>query len=145
MVSEPGHGAAHDTLCRCPVPALPSRDNDKKAASIGNLCRRRDYRSRTSKSKPSSGGADNIRSQGINAMAEIRVPTAIKSDIKLSIGRWFKQVGDPVSRNEPVVEIDTDNVTHEIRAPVTGMLSEILVSDGGQVERGALIGTITEY
>jgi pyruvate/2-oxoglutarate dehydrogenase complex dihydrolipoamide acyltransferase (E2) component len=78
-------------------------------------------------------------------MAEIRVPTDIKSDIKLSVGRWFKQAGDPVSRNEPVVEIDTDNVTHEIRAPVTGMLSEILVSDGGSVERGALLGTITEY
>jgi pyruvate/2-oxoglutarate dehydrogenase complex dihydrolipoamide acyltransferase (E2) component len=78
-------------------------------------------------------------------MAEIRVPTNIKSDIQPSVGRWFKQVGDPVSRNEPVVEIDTDNVTHEIHASVTGILSEILVSDGGSVERGALIGTITEY
>jgi 2-oxoglutarate dehydrogenase E2 component (dihydrolipoamide succinyltransferase) len=78
-------------------------------------------------------------------MAEIRVPTDIKSDIKPSVGRWFKRVGDPVSRNEPVVEIDTDNVTHEIQAPVTGILSEILVSDGGSVERGALIGTVTEY
>ena len=52
---------------------------------------------------------------------------------------------DPVSRDEPVVEIDTDNVTHEIRAAVTGILSEIKVGDGGSVERGALLGTITEY
>jgi 2-oxoglutarate dehydrogenase E2 component (dihydrolipoamide succinyltransferase) len=78
-------------------------------------------------------------------MAEIRVPTDIKSDVKPSVGRWFKQVGDPVSRNEPVVEIDTDNVTREIRASVTGILTEILVSDGGSVERGALLGAITEY
>jgi 2-oxoglutarate dehydrogenase E2 component (dihydrolipoamide succinyltransferase) len=78
-------------------------------------------------------------------MAEIRVPIAVKSDVTLSVGRWFKRVGDPVTRDEPIVEIDTDNVTHEIRASVTGVLSEILVHDGGSVERGALLGTITEY
>jgi 2-oxoglutarate dehydrogenase E2 component (dihydrolipoamide succinyltransferase) len=78
-------------------------------------------------------------------MAEIRVPIAVKSDVTLSVGRWFKRVGDPVTRDEPVVEIDTDNVTHEIRASVTGVLTGILVHDGGLVERGALLGTITEY
>jgi pyruvate/2-oxoglutarate dehydrogenase complex dihydrolipoamide acyltransferase (E2) component len=75
-------------------------------------------------------------------MAEIRVPTALKSDIKLSVGRWFKRAGDPISRDEPLVEIDADNVTHEIRASATGILSEILVSDGGSVERGSVVGTI---
>jgi pyruvate/2-oxoglutarate dehydrogenase complex dihydrolipoamide acyltransferase (E2) component len=78
-------------------------------------------------------------------MAEIRVPTAVTSDSRLSVGRWFKHAGDPVSRDEPVVEIDTDNVTHEIRASADGILSEILVHDGGSVERGGVIGIITEY
>ena len=49
-------------------------------------------------------------------VTEIVVPTDLKSDIKLSVGRWFKHVGDPVSRNEPLVEIDTDNLTREICA-----------------------------
>jgi 2-oxoglutarate dehydrogenase E2 component (dihydrolipoamide succinyltransferase) len=75
-------------------------------------------------------------------MAEIRVPTALKSDIKLSVGRWFKRAGDPISRDEPLVEIDADSVTHEIRASATGILSEIPVSDGGSVERGSGLGTI---
>jgi hypothetical protein len=35
-----------------------------------------------------------------------------------------------------LVEIDTDNVTHEIRSPVTGVLSKVLVNDGGSVVAG---------
>lgn len=58
-------------------------------------------------------------------MTEIRVPTIPGAGTKLSVGRWFKRVGDPVTVHEPLVEIDTDNVTHEIRTPVTGLLSKI--------------------
>jgi hypothetical protein len=43
---------------------------------------------------------------------EIRVPK-IADASNLSVGRWFKRVGDPVSIGEPVVEIDTYNLTHE--------------------------------
>ena len=75
-------------------------------------------------------------------MAEIKVPTIANAGPKLSIGRWFKREGDPVTVNEPLVEVDTDNVTHEIRTPVTGVLSQILVKDGGTVEPGAVLGTI---
>jgi pyruvate/2-oxoglutarate dehydrogenase complex dihydrolipoamide acyltransferase (E2) component len=77
-------------------------------------------------------------------VTEIVVPTDLKSDIKLSVGRWFKHVGDPVSRNEPLVEIDTDNLTREICASVTGVLSNVLVRDGGAVDHSTLLGTITE-
>jgi pyruvate/2-oxoglutarate dehydrogenase complex dihydrolipoamide acyltransferase (E2) component len=76
---------------------------------------------------------------------EIRVPPIANAGPKLSIGRWFKSVGDAVSLDEPLVEIDTDNVTHEIRAPVTGVLSKILVKDGGSVEAGTLVGTISQF
>lgn len=61
---------------------------------------------------------------------------------KLSIGRWFKRVGDLVSIGEPMVELDTYSLTHEIREPATGVLSEILVVDGGYVEPGIVVGTI---
>jgi 2-oxoglutarate dehydrogenase E2 component (dihydrolipoamide succinyltransferase) len=74
---------------------------------------------------------------------EIKVPT-IAGVAKLSIGRWFKRVGDPVSIGEPLVEIDTYNLTHEIRAPATGILSKVLVEDGGSVEPGTVVGTIDQ-
>jgi 2-oxoglutarate dehydrogenase E2 component (dihydrolipoamide succinyltransferase) len=77
-------------------------------------------------------------------VAEIKVPTIADAGGKLSIGRWFKRVGDPVSIGEPLVEIDTDNLTHEIQAPATGILSKVLVKDGGSVEPGAVVGTIDQ-
>jgi len=63
---------------------------------------------------------------------------------KLSVGRWFKRVGNPVSIGEPLVEIDTYNLTHEIRAPATGILSKVLVKDGGSVQPGTVVGTIDQ-
>jgi 2-oxoglutarate dehydrogenase E2 component (dihydrolipoamide succinyltransferase) len=77
-------------------------------------------------------------------VTEILVPTDLKSDVGLSVGRWFKRIGEPVSRDEPLVEIDTDNVTREIRASVTGILSNVLVRDGAPVDHSTLLGTITE-
>jgi pyruvate/2-oxoglutarate dehydrogenase complex dihydrolipoamide acyltransferase (E2) component len=76
-------------------------------------------------------------------VAEIKVPT-IAGAASLSIGRWFKRVGDPVSVDEPLVEINTYNLRHEIRAPATGVLSNVLVRDGGSVEPGAVVGTIDQ-
>jgi pyruvate/2-oxoglutarate dehydrogenase complex dihydrolipoamide acyltransferase (E2) component len=73
----------------------------------------------------------------------IKVPT-ITGAAKLSVGRWFKRVGDPVSIDEPLVEIDTDNLTHEIRAPVTGVLAKVFVKDGGYVKPGTVVGTIDQ-
>jgi 2-oxoglutarate dehydrogenase E2 component (dihydrolipoamide succinyltransferase) len=78
-------------------------------------------------------------------LTEMLVPTIADAGPKLSIGRWFKSAGDPVTSGEPLVEIDSDNVTHGIRSPVTGVLSKILVKDGGSVEAGAALGTISQF
>ena len=61
---------------------------------------------------------------------EIRVPKIGASATKASIGRWFKRVGDPVSVDEPLVEIETAGTTVEVTAPATGVLSDILLRDG---------------
>jgi pyruvate/2-oxoglutarate dehydrogenase complex dihydrolipoamide acyltransferase (E2) component len=74
---------------------------------------------------------------------EIKVPK-IAGVLRLSVGRRFQSVGDPVSIGEPLVEIDTYNMTHEIRAPATGILSKILVKDGGSVDPGTVLGTIDQ-
>ena len=62
-----------------------------------------------------------------------------------SIGRWFKRVGDPVSVDEPLVEIETDGKTVEVTAPATGVLSNILLRDGESVKADTLLGSITQY
>ena len=75
-------------------------------------------------------------------MAEIKVPTILGAAGNLSVGRWFKRAGDPVTVQEPLVEIDTDNVTHEIQSPTTGVLVAILVKNGSTAERGTLLGEV---
>ncbi|MFD2182621.1 2-oxoglutarate dehydrogenase complex dihydrolipoyllysine-residue succinyltransferase [Rhodoplanes azumiensis] len=77
-------------------------------------------------------------------MVDIRVPTLGESVTEATIGRWFKKAGEPVSVDEPLVELETDKVTIEVPAPAAGVLSEIAVADGETVAVGALLGQIAE-
>ncbi|MDJ0512387.1 MAG: 2-oxoglutarate dehydrogenase complex dihydrolipoyllysine-residue succinyltransferase [Methyloceanibacter sp.] len=75
---------------------------------------------------------------------EIRVPTLGESVVEATVGQWFKQAGEEVAADEPVVELETDKVTVEVPAPAGGVLSEIVVKEGDTVEVGALLGAITD-
>lgn len=73
---------------------------------------------------------------------EVRVPTLGESVSEATIGQWFKKVGDAVSVDEPIVELETDKVTIEVPSPVSGVLEAISVREGDTVEVGALIAVI---
>jgi 2-oxoglutarate dehydrogenase E2 component (dihydrolipoamide succinyltransferase) len=75
---------------------------------------------------------------------EIRVPTLGESVTEATIGQWYKEPGDAVAMDEPLVELETDKVTIEVPAPAAGSLSEISVKEGETVEVGALLGMIAE-
>src|SRR5260370_5283537 len=77
-------------------------------------------------------------------MAEIRVPALGESVTEATIGKWFKQPGDPVAVDEPVVELERDRVTMEVPAPAAGVLGDIAAKDGETVAVGALLGQIRE-
>jgi 2-oxoglutarate dehydrogenase E2 component (dihydrolipoamide succinyltransferase) len=77
-------------------------------------------------------------------MAEIRVPTLGESVTEATIGKWFKQPGDAVAVDEPLVELETDKVTIEVPAPAAGVLSDIAARNGETVAVGALLGEIKE-
>ncbi len=75
---------------------------------------------------------------------EIRVPTLGESVVEATVGQWFKQAGEEVAADEPLVELETDKVTVEVPAPSAGVLSEIVVKEGDTVEVGALLGAIAD-
>ncbi len=77
-------------------------------------------------------------------MTEIRVPTLGESVTEATVGKWFKQPGDAVAVDEPLVELETDKVTLEVPAPAAGVLADIAVKDGETVAVGALLGQIQE-
>src|SRR5439155_274080 len=73
-----------------------------------------------------------------------RVPNLGESVTEATVGKWFKQPGDAVAVDEPLVELETDKVTLEVPAPAAGVLSDIAVKDGDTVAVGALLGQIKE-
>ena len=75
---------------------------------------------------------------------EIRVPSLGESVTEATVAKWFKQIGDAVVADEPLVELETDKVTLEYNAPASGVLAEIAVEEGGEVEVGALLGSIND-
>ncbi len=75
---------------------------------------------------------------------QIIIPEMGESVTEGTIARWFKQVGDVVAADEPLVEVETDKVTVEIPAPAAGTISEITAAEGADVEVGAIIGAIAE-
>src|SRR5262245_38493948 len=77
-------------------------------------------------------------------MTEIRVPTLGESVTEASVGRWFKNPGDAVKVDEPLVEIETDKVTIDVPAPSAGVLGDIAAKQGDIVAVGALLGNIKD-
>jgi len=77
-------------------------------------------------------------------MTDIRVPTLGESVTEATVGKWFKQPGDAVAVDEPLVELETDKVTLEVPAPAAGVLAEIAVNNGETVAVGALLGQISD-
>jgi len=77
-------------------------------------------------------------------MVDIRVPALGESVTEATVGKWFKQPGDAVAVDEPLVELETDKVTLEVPAPAAGVLSDIAVKNGDTVAVGALLGQIKE-
>jgi len=61
---------------------------------------------------------------------------------KAVVRNWLKAVGEPVALDEPLVELETDKVTQEIPAPLTGILHEILMQSGENADPGAVLGRI---
>ena len=75
---------------------------------------------------------------------EIRVPALGESVTEATIAKWFKNVGDAVKADEPMVELETDKVTVEVPAPASGKLASIAAAAGTTVNVGALLGAIEE-
>jgi len=76
------------------------------------------------------------------AIVEVKVPQLSESVAEATMLQWKKKVGDVVAADEILIEIETDKVVLEVPAPSAGVLSEILVTDGGTVVAEQLIARI---
>ncbi len=70
---------------------------------------------------------------------EIKAPTFPESVADGTVSTWHKQPGEAVSRDELIVDIETDKVVLEIVAPADGAISDIIKAEGDTVVSDELI------
>jgi 2-oxoglutarate dehydrogenase E2 component (dihydrolipoamide succinyltransferase) len=75
---------------------------------------------------------------------EIKVPQLPESVTDATLVAWHKKTGDAVSRDENLVDLETDKVVLEVPAPASGTLGEIKVTDGATVVAGDVLAILEE-
>lgn len=73
---------------------------------------------------------------------KIQVPNLPESVNDATLISWHKKVGDSVLKNDSLVDLETDKVTLEVVAPESGILREILKTDGAIVTSGEILATL---
>ena len=76
------------------------------------------------------------------AIFEVKVPQLSESVAEATLLQWKKKVGDAIGQDEILIEIETDKVVLEVPSPSAGVLTEIVVADGGTVVAAQLIAKI---
>ncbi|HYR52946.1 MAG TPA: biotin/lipoyl-containing protein, partial [Candidatus Dormibacteraeota bacterium] len=72
----------------------------------------------------------------------IVVPQLGESVVEGTVGKWLKKEGDPIAKDEPIVEIITDKINIELPAPSAGTLGKITVPEGTVAVVGQQLGVI---
>jgi len=78
----------------------------------------------------------------MSEVVDVILPSDQAEGTRSQVLAWLKAVGDAVSENEPLLEIETDKVTVEVPAPCAGVLCEILKQAEAEIEPGAVLGRI---
>src|SRR5688500_11651624 len=76
------------------------------------------------------------------AIVDVKVPQLSESVAEATLLQWKKKPGEAVAQDEILIEIETDKVVLEVPAPSAGVLSEIVVADGGTVTAEQVIAKI---
>ena len=76
------------------------------------------------------------------AIVDVLAPVE-QEGTKASVKAWLKRVGERVEAGEPIVELETDKVAMEVPSPAAGVLAEVLLQDGQDADKGAVLGRLT--
>ena len=76
------------------------------------------------------------------AILEVKVPQLSESVAEATLLQWHKKVGEPVARDENLIDIETDKVVLELPAPDSGVITQIVKPDGSLVVAGEIIALI---
>ncbi|WP_429911819.1 2-oxoglutarate dehydrogenase complex dihydrolipoyllysine-residue succinyltransferase [Glycocaulis sp.] len=103
-----------------------------------------DKKEEAPKSEAKAESKDSKSSGKGGSLTEAKVPVMGESVAEGTVGNWLVKVGDSVSVDQPLMEIETDKVAVEVPSPVAGVLEEALVKEGDSVEPGQVVAKIRE-
>jgi 2-oxoglutarate dehydrogenase E2 component (dihydrolipoamide succinyltransferase) len=92
-------------------------------------------RQKTAQAAPDSNGG--------KGNTDVMVPSLGESVSEATVSTWFKKVGDSVSQDEMLCELETDKVSVEVPSPAAGTLCEILVQEGDTVQAGGKLAILS--
>ena len=75
---------------------------------------------------------------------EVKVPQLPESVTDATLVSWHKKPGEPVGRDENLVDLETDKVVLEVPAPAAGVIKEIKVENGATVTSGQVLAILEE-
>jgi pyruvate dehydrogenase E2 component (dihydrolipoamide acetyltransferase) len=73
---------------------------------------------------------------------EMTIPDLSTTGTTIKVTNWLVDIGQPVKRGQPILEVETDKATMEVEAYITGILSSILAEPGDEVEVGQVFALI---
>lgn len=77
-------------------------------------------------------------------VTRVVMPPLGDTDAEAVVSRWYKAEGEPVSKGEPLFEVETGKVSLDIEALATGTLRRVVVPAGGEAEVGELLALIAD-
>jgi pyruvate/2-oxoglutarate dehydrogenase complex dihydrolipoamide acyltransferase (E2) component len=77
-------------------------------------------------------------------MTKVILPELGEGITKATVSYWYYQIGEKVSEKDDLVELTTDKATFNLPSPCSGMLSEVIFSEGDTVAVGETLGVIEE-
>lgn len=77
-------------------------------------------------------------------MIKVVLPELGEGITKATVSYWFFKDGERVSQDDDLVELTTDKTTFNLPSPCTGVISEIMYSEGASVDVGQTLAVINE-
>src|SRR5689334_18861357 len=75
-------------------------------------------------------------------VVELKIPEVGESITEVEIGDWLKRKGDAVTRDEPLVTLESEKATVELPSPVSGRITEVLRDKGQTAKIGEVIAQL---
>jgi 2-oxoglutarate dehydrogenase E2 component (dihydrolipoamide succinyltransferase) len=109
---------------------MHAETRSRNAAGLLRFWVKRGYRSRRRKRSPK---------EHTMSGTTIRMPALGESVVEGTVGKWLVQVGQRITRDQPVVEILTDKADSEVPSPEAGVITKILVNEGDVITVGTAL------